>query len=161
MSDTNHATDEWNKEILREKQESKYPKWPNEVMLKILFGGSDYLNSPFKPQPSWRVLDIGCGFANNLVPFADIGCECHGVDLHSEMAATVQEIMDERGYKTKIQTGSNRVLPYPDGHFDLLLSVNTRHYESSEENFLAALKEFRRVMKPGGASTFPPWVLAT
>ncbi len=87
MSDANHATDEWNKEILREKQERKYPKWPNEVMLKILFGGSDYLKSPFKPQPSWRVLDVGCGFANNLVPFADIGCECHGVDLHPEMAA--------------------------------------------------------------------------
>jgi SAM-dependent methyltransferase len=49
---------------------------------------------PYKPQPEWRVLDVGCGFANNLVPFADIGCECHGVDLHPEMAATVQEIMD-------------------------------------------------------------------
>ena len=150
MSDANHATDEWNKEILREKQQRKYPKWPNEVMLKLLFGGSDYLNVPYKPQPSWRVLDVGCGFANNLVPFADIGCECHGVDLHPEMAATVQEIMDERGYKTKIQTGSNRSLPYPDGHFDLLLSINTLHYEDSEENVLAALKEFRRVLKPGG-----------
>jgi SAM-dependent methyltransferase len=59
-------------------------------------------------------------------------------------------IMDERGYKTKIQAGSNRALPYPDAHFDLLLSVNTLHYEGSEENFLAALKEFRRVLKPGG-----------
>ena len=150
MSNANHATDEWNKEILREKQQRKYPKWPNEVMLKLLFGGSDYLNVPYKPQPSWRVLDVGCGFANNLVPFADIGCECHGVDLHPEMAATVQEIMDECGYKTKIQTGSNRSLPYPDGHFDLLLSINTLHYEGSEENVLAALKEFRRVLKPGG-----------
>jgi SAM-dependent methyltransferase len=66
------------------------------------------------------------------------------------MAATVQEIMDERGYKTKIQAGSNRSLPYPDAYFDLLLSVNTLHYEGTEENFLAALSEFRRVLKPGG-----------
>jgi hypothetical protein len=43
-----HASDEWNKEIQREKKESKYPKWPNEVMLKTLFGGSDYLKTPFK-----------------------------------------------------------------------------------------------------------------
>jgi SAM-dependent methyltransferase len=150
MSGANHATDEWNKEILREKQQRKYPKWPNEVKLKLLFGGSDYLNVPYKPQPEWRVLDVGCGFANNLVPFGDIGCECHGVDLHPEMAATVQEIMDVRGYKTKIQTGSNRLPPYPDGHFELLLSINTLHYEGSEENVLAALKEFRRVLKPGG-----------
>jgi SAM-dependent methyltransferase len=147
---SNHATDEWNKEIQREKKERNYPKWPNEVMLKILFGGSNYLKAPLRPQPSWRVLDVGCGFANNLVPFADIGCECHGVDLTPEMAATVQEIMDDRGYKTKIQAGSNRALPYPDAQFDLLLSVNTLHYEGTEENFLAALREFRRVLKPGG-----------
>ena len=152
MSEENpdHATDAWNKEIQREKQQRQYPKWPNEVMLKILFGGSNYLQAPFRPKPAWRVLDVGCGFANNLVPFADIGCECHGVDLTPEMAATVEEIMEERGYKTKIQAGSNRALPYPDAHFDLLLSVNTLHYEGTEENFLAALHEFRRVLKPGG-----------
>ena len=146
----NHATDEWNKEFLRENKERKYPKWPNEVMMKVLFGGNNYLSEPFLPQPGWRVLDVGCFFANNLVPFADIGCECHGVDLTPEMAATAQQIMYERGYKTTIQAGSNRTLPFPDQYFDLLLSVNTLHYEGTEENFLAALREFRRVLKPGG-----------
>ena len=62
----------------------------------------------------------------------------------------VQEIMNERGYKTKIQVGNNRALRYPDAYFDLLLSVNTLHYESTEENFLTALRECRRVIKPGG-----------
>lgn len=140
----------WNKEFQREKNKGQYPKWPNEVMLKVLFGGSNYLEQPFKPQPSWRVLDVGCLFASNLVPFADIGCECHGVDLTAEMATTAQQLMEERGYKTKLQAGSNRALPYPDAHFDLLLSINTLHYEGTEENFLAALQEFRRVLKPGG-----------
>lgn len=144
------ATEGWNKEIQRESKAQKYPKWPNEVMLKILFGGSDYLNAPFKPQANWRVLDVGCGFANNLVPFADIGCECHGVDLTPEMAATAQAVMDSRGFKTTLRAGSNRSLPYPDGYFDLLLSINTLHYEGNEENVLNALREFRRVLKPGG-----------
>jgi SAM-dependent methyltransferase len=144
------ATEKWNEEIKRESAARKYPKWPSEAMLKILFGGGDYLKSPFKPSPAWRVLDVGCGFANNLVPFADIGCDCHGVDLHPEMAATAQAVMDERGFKTRIQAGSNRALPFPDAHFDLLLSINTLHYEGSEENVLAAFKEFRRVLKPGG-----------
>lgn len=40
VQNANHATDKWNKEIQREKKEWKYPKWPNEVMLKMLFGGS-------------------------------------------------------------------------------------------------------------------------
>lgn len=144
------AADEWNKEVQREKSEKQYPKWPNEVMLKLLFGGKNYLETPFVPQPSWRVLDVGCGFANNLVPFADIGCECHGIDLHPEMVETVQSFMDRRGYKTNIQVGNNRSLPYPDSHFDLILSVNTLHYEGTEDNFQNALREFSRVLKPGG-----------
>lgn len=144
------STEKWNAEIKRESAARKYPKWPNEAMLKILFGGGDYLKSPFKPSSEWRVLDVGCGFANNLVPFADIGCDCHGVDLHPDMAATAQAVMNERGFKTHIQAGSNRALPYPEAHFDLLLSINTLHYEGSEANILAALKEFRRVLKPGG-----------
>lgn len=148
---TAEQRDEWNEEIKREKNASAYPKWPNEVMLKVLFGGTDYLTKPYKPKPDWRVLDVGCGFGNNLVPFADIGCECHGVDIHPEMARIVQEVMDSRGFKVKIQEGSNRSLPYPDAHFDLLLSVNTLHYEGNESNVIAALKEFRRVLKPGGA----------
>ena len=52
------------------------------------------------------------------------------------------------------QAGSNQNLPYPDAYFDLLLSVNTLHYEGTEENFLAALHEFRRVIKPGGGFVY-------
>lgn len=151
-ADTVAQREEWNEEIKREKKALAYPKWPNEVMLKVLFGGSDYLTTPYKPQPNWRVLDVGCGFGNNLVPFVDIGCECHGVDIHADMARTAQEVMDARGFKARFQEGSNRSLPYPEAHFDLLLSVNTLHYEGSEANVLAALKEFRRVLKPGGAA---------
>ncbi len=141
---------EWKQEIQREKAVGQYPKWPNEVMLKLIFGGTNYLAEPVSPRPEWRVLDVGCGFGNNLVPFADIGCACHGVDIHAEMAATAQEVMDGRGFSAEFREGSNRSLPYPDGHFDLVLSVNTLHYEGTELLVMAALNEFRRVLKPGG-----------
>lgn len=148
--DPNSASTSWNAEFARQRLDGQYPRWPNEVMLKILFGGKNYLKTPFVPQPSWTVLDVGCGFANNLVPFAEMGCECHGVDLHPSIAATAHKVMAERGYEVSIGTGSNRDLPYPDSNFDLLLSVNTLHYESSEQNLTSALREFRRVLKPGG-----------
>lgn len=146
----NDAGGKWSKEFQRQSRVRQYPKWPNEAMLKVLFGGSNYLQIPYKPAPDWRVLDIGCGFANNLVPFADIGCECHGVDLHPQIAEQTQALMDERGYKVTLGVGSNRSLPFPDEHFDLLLSINTLHYEGSEQNIRAALAEFKRVLKPGG-----------
>ena len=140
-------SEEWN-QWSENMVKGNYPKWPNEPMLKTLFGS--YSSAPIKPQPNWKVLDVGCGFGNNLVPFAELGCECHGVEIHPDMVKLSEEILGKRGYKAEIQEGINRKLPYPDGHFDLLLSVATIHYEGTEENVLAALREFRRVVKPGG-----------
>jgi len=127
---------------------ANHPKWPNEPMLKTLFGS--YSANPLRPQSSWRVLDVGCGFGNNLVPFADLGCECHGIEIESNICTIAESILASRGYSAKVKEGHNRALPYPDEHFDLLLSVATIHYESTEENVLSALREFKRVLKPGG-----------
>lgn len=128
--------------------ETSYPRWPNEPMLKTLFGS--YAEKKIRPQSGWRVLDVGCGFGNNLVPFADMGCECHGVEIEQRICSIAEKILSSRGYSAKVVEGSNRALPYPDGYFDLLLSVATIHYESNEANVLSALHEFRRVTKPDG-----------
>lgn len=140
-------TQEWS-DFHVARAETNYPRWPNEPMLKAVFGS--YSAVPSRPQPGWRVLDVGCGFGNNMIPFADMGCECHGIEIDPKICSIAEGILASRGYKAKVVEGQNRALPYPDAHFDLLLSVATIHYESNEENVLAALHEFRRVTKPGG-----------
>ncbi len=141
-------TKEWS-DFYVSKVEENYLKWPNEPMLKTLFGS--YSPNQVRPERGWRVLDVGCGFGNNLVPFADLGCECHGVEIDPKICSIGENLLAARGYQAKVVEGHNRRLPYPDAHFDLLLSVATIHYESIEENVLAALREFRRVTKPGGS----------
>jgi SAM-dependent methyltransferase len=141
---------EWNEEFLRELLTGNFAKYPNEVMLKVIFGS--YLEKPLQPKANWKVLDIGCAFGNNLIPFADLGCDVHGVDIHPGIAANAQKIMNARGYhEVTFSEGTNQKIPYPDNHFDLILSINTIHYESSESELLKALAEFHRVLKVGGA----------
>ena len=53
MKSAYNSASEWNSEIQRE----KYSKWPNEVMLKVLFGGKDYLPRPYKPKKDWEALN--------------------------------------------------------------------------------------------------------
>ena len=118
-------------------------------MLKVLFGGGDYLETPRKPQPNWRVLDVW-SLRQQPRSIRRYGMRVPWRRSNEDMVATAQEVMDERGYKTTIAIGHNRALPYPDNHFDLLLSVNTLHYERNAENIVAALTEFSRVLKPGG-----------
>ena len=139
--------EEWNR-FHADRIKSSYPRWPNEAMLKVLFGS--YSRQPTRPQPGWSVLDVGCGFGNNLVPFADLGCQCHGIEIHDEITALAREVLALRGYEAEFRTGSNRMVPYPDQSFDLVLSINAIHYEGNEELVLAALHEFRRVLRPGG-----------
>ena len=48
--------------------DKNYPSWPSEIMLKILNG--NYLKTKnIEINNKTRVLDIGCGFGNNLLPF--------------------------------------------------------------------------------------------
>jgi len=132
-----------------EKGKADYPKWPNEVMVKILFG--NYLRRKIKVDSQTTVLDIGCGFGNNLLPFLNIGCPCFGVELTDAMAEKSQRILQAQGYSATIKVGRNRQLPFPDDFFDLCLSVNTLHYEKNEEDIKAGLSEYCRVLKPEGA----------
>ena len=53
MKSAYNSASEWNSEIQRE----KYSKWPNGVMLKVLFGGKDYLPRPYKPKKDWEALN--------------------------------------------------------------------------------------------------------
>jgi len=142
---------EWAEEINKQLRSGQYPKWPNEIMLKLIFGGENYLSKPLHPSKAWRVLDVGCFFANNILPFSEIGCECHGVDIDPKIIQTAEIVAKERGINAQFQVGHNRSLPYPDQHFDMLLSIGTIHYEQSEDLMMDALMEFNRVLKPGGS----------
>lgn len=58
--------------------------------------------------------------------------------------------LSERGIRGDIRTGHNRAIPFPDASFDLVLSVNAIHYETNEANYIAAIGEFARMLKPAG-----------
>lgn len=127
-----------------------HPVWPVEVMVKVLFG--DYL---IGERPSFKsdtkVLDIGCGFGNNLLPFLAKGCKCYGIEITDEIVNLAQNILHEKGFKEVIiKKGNNQSIPFRDNEFDLIISNNVLHYEKDEENYLKALKEYSRVLCSGG-----------
>ena len=100
----------WNEELEKEYREGNFPKWPNEIMLKIIFGR--YLTNRFKVKDGLNVLDIGCFFGNNLFPFAEKGCNCYGVDIHEGIISLAKKIFDSKGYKGKFKVGTNTSLPF-------------------------------------------------
>jgi len=120
-----------------------------EGMVKLVFG--DYLERKIVLPEHARVLDVGCGFGNNLLPFLDRKMQCCGVEITESIAEIGKELLSRRGYQADIRRGENRAIPFESDQFDLLLSLNVLHYEKNERDIMDAMKEYERVMKPGGA----------
>lgn len=136
----------------QERVGGRYPRWPNEAMLKVIFG--KYLSRTISLTSDSKILDVGCGFGNNLLPFLDLGCECCGVEIDPEIGSITTGILAEHGYDVHVRQGENRSIPFDQDTFDLVLSINTLHYEDTQEKILRSLKEFKRVLRPGGAVYF-------
>jgi SAM-dependent methyltransferase len=122
---------------------------PSELMLRSLFSRA-YAAHPPIIKPETRVLDIGTMYVNNLVPFYDRGCRCHGIEINEEMVGIAKSYAKHQGIGATITVGSNRNIGYPDESFDILLSINTIHYEDDVAGLRDALKEYHRVLGKDG-----------
>ncbi|MFE1958241.1 methyltransferase domain-containing protein [Streptomyces sp. NPDC059479] len=105
-------------------------------------------------RPGRHVLDAGCGTGAFLPWIADaVGPEgrVSAVDLAEENAELAAARMAARGAPCEldVRQGDLLRLPYPDDTFDAVWCANTTQYLSDEELPLA-LRELRRVVRPGG-----------
>jgi ubiquinone/menaquinone biosynthesis C-methylase UbiE len=91
------------------------------------------------PQPGWRTVDVGCG--PGLLPrlLAQRGCEAFGVDV--DYAALDSGLWDG------LALGEAGRLPFEEATFDLATAVNVLFLLPEPAQ---ALREMRRVVKPGG-----------
>lgn len=146
---------EWTKEHVFENKPSHFsgPAWPHEALVKVLSSASHSdIASHFAAQKGAKVLEVGSMYANNMRYFSERGYLCTGVEVTDDMVALCKENLDRFGVRgVDVVKGSNRSLPFPDDSFDLLVSINTLHYDHGD-GVLAGLREFRRVLKPGGVA---------
>ena len=90
-----------------------------------------------------RVLDVGCGkgFLLHDLGLAVPGLTIAGLDVSSYAIENARNEVSEF-----LKVGDAVSLPYPDGHFDLVISVNTLHNLRLPELEIA-LREIERVGK--------------
>lgn len=90
-----------------------------------------------------KILDIGCAKGFMLYDFKRLipGIEVQGIDISSYAIENAKEEVKEF-----LQVGDARKLPFPDNHFDLVISITTLH-NLTKEDMKIALKEIMRVTK--------------
>ncbi len=105
----------------------------------------------FLPAAPARVLDVGGGAGAYAIPLAAAGYEVHLIDpvpLHVEQAAAASR---QAGIPLAgISAGDARDLPVADDRADAVLLLGPLYHLTSREDRITALREARRVLRPGG-----------
>ena len=98
------------------------------------------------------VLDVGCG-TGSLAIAAKIQVgpagKVYGIDSSSNMLARARKKARKAGVEVTFEQAPARALPFPDGHFDAVLSTVMLHHLPHIGRTECA-REMRRVLKPGG-----------
>lgn len=124
-----------------------------DLLAKLL--GADSARAVLAEQaalrPGERALEIGCGTGSLLVLLKGMqpGAEVVGLDPDPAALAIARRKAGRAGVSLQLDEGFADALPYPDGTFDRILSSFMFHHLSREVKE-AALREARRVLKPGG-----------
>lgn len=99
-----------------------------------------------------RVLDLGCGAGHVSFHVAPQAGEVVAYDLSQSMLDVVAAAADARGLANiRTECGAAEHLPFADQSFDFVFSRYSAHHWS---DLGLALREVRRVLKPGGVAAF-------
>ena len=89
-----------------------------------------------------KVLDVGCGYGQ-YSPM--LGGDYTGIDLEKE---AIEVCRKNYPNKTFLEMDATK-LDFPDNSFDLVISTLMFHH-LTEDQFVRATEEIKRVLKPGG-----------
>ncbi|MFJ4235075.1 class I SAM-dependent methyltransferase [Serratia nevei] len=105
-----------------------------------------------EPHADARLLDLGCGAGHASFTAAARVAQVVAYDLSAQMLAVVEQAAAEKGLSNiQLQQGVAESLPFEDAGFDLVISRYSAHHWHDVGQ---ALREVRRVLKPGGRAIF-------
>ncbi|MGD2147668.1 MAG: class I SAM-dependent methyltransferase [Anaerolineae bacterium] len=131
--------DAWN-EIF--KHQGKVFREPHEDMPMVVV--------VLKEHRATRVLDLGCGTGRHVVYLARSGFSVCGLDSAPEGLRVARQWLDEESLGAELRRHNmTEALPYEDGFFDAVISVQVIHH-ADIATIRRIVQEILRVLKPGG-----------
>ena len=112
----------------------------------------------FKPiTKTTQVLEVGCGYGGNLLPFLELGCQITGVDIREKSIEDAKKLLeaDKRDNLTLIASDIYKTEGL-ENKFDIIFMKDTLEHIPDQEKFIPLLKTF---LKDDGIifQGFPPW----
>lgn len=106
--------------------------------------GIDAIQRLVQPRPGALILEVGAGTGRISVPLLQRGANLIGIDLARPMLRRLRA----KHPAVRVAEANAVHLPFGAGQFDGLLTVHVLHLVG---RWREALREFKRVLRPGGA----------
>lgn len=94
-----------------------------------------------------RFLDLGCGNGWAARYAAEMGARSRGIDASPEMVKLANALASKKRLPARFQTGDFADLPFDDGAFDVVWSMEAMYYAPDPDE---VIREVQRVLTPGG-----------
>ncbi len=105
-------------------------------------------------QPGARVLDVACGTGNTAIPAARAGGVVTGVDIAPNSLESARQRALAEGLTVQFDEGDAEELPYPDGQFDVVISMFGAMFAPRPQKTAV---ELARVCRSGGLIAMANW----
>jgi SAM-dependent methyltransferase len=100
--------------------------------------------------PGTRLLDVGCGSGELCAMAAARGASVAGIDAAEGMVAIARRRLPD----ADLRVGAMEQLPWEDDSFNVATAVNALQFAA---DFVDALREVARVVRPGGVVAICNW----
>lgn len=138
MNSKNH----WEEEVY--KRRMQWNLWPYPEVLSTL----KRLRLEY-PHLGNTLIEIGSGVGNNLLPIAQYGMNCFGVDISETAILEAKSRAQEQSLSVSFSIGNIENLDF-DGNFSDYILDRSVLTCTDEETIMNSIKEIHRVLKPGG-----------
>jgi sterol 24-C-methyltransferase len=125
-------------------------KWPFPIS-KALRAMEDHLISNLILEADSKILDAGCGVGHVSIHLAEAGYQMQGIDVVDHHIEKARRNVAVRGLEDKIKIDEvdyHNLKEFEDGCFDGVFTMETFVHATDTAK---AVKEFFRVLRPGGS----------
>jgi len=104
----------------------------------------------FRERGVTRVLDLGSGCGRHTVLLAENKFQTYGIDISSTGVEITKQALIAKELKADVRVADiYERLPYPDGFFDAILSIQTLHHNTLDR-IKKLTGEMERILSRGG-----------